>query len=294
MNSRAKALWLTARPKTLSASVVPVMVGSSLVLTMNQKPVLWICVFALLAAIMIQVGTNYINDALDFIKGADSETRLGERRATQSGWFTARMVMAMGIACFAAAVALGWPLVVEGGWPILAIGLISLVMGYAYTGGPFPLAYLGLGDLFVVIFFGLVAVGGVYFLETKTYDWSALVAGLQIGLLATVLIAINNLRDLDQDLLVKKRTLAVRLGPKLGRLEVVLLISVAFGLNLFWLNRGLWYAFVLPLLVLPLAIGILRTLLFTEASRRYNQLLAQAALMHMLFGMLLSLGFFLK
>src|ERR1035437_2034115 len=101
MNSRAKARWLTAPPKTLAASVVPVMVGSSLVLTMDQRPALWIAVFALLAAIVIQVGTNYINDALDFIKGADSEPRLGERRATQSGWFTARAVMAIGIACFA-------------------------------------------------------------------------------------------------------------------------------------------------------------------------------------------------
>lgn len=294
MNSRARALWLTARPKTLAASVVPVLTGTALSVAIGAHPPLWIGVFALLSAIMIQVGTNYVNDALDFVKGADRETRLGEARATQSGWFSGRMVMGIGIFCFAVAAVLGIPLVVAGGWPILAIGLVSLLMGYAYTGGPYPLAYVGLGDLFVILFFGLVAVGGVFYLQTGGYDLNAVVAGLQVGLLATVLIAINNLRDLEGDRLVGKRTLAVRLGPRRGRIEVLLLFAGAFALNFFWLHKGFWFAFALPWLALPLAIKVLRALFTTEAGRHYNQLLAQAAFVHMLFGMLLSVGFFLR
>lgn len=294
MTSKSRALILTARPKTLAAAVVPVLVGTALSLAMNAHPPAWIAVLAMLSAIFIQIGTNYVNDALDFIKGADKETRLGEARASQSGWFSSRSVLMMGFGCFAVAAALGLPLVMLGGWPILVIGLISLVMGYAYTGGPFPLAYVGLGDLFVILFFGLVAVGGVYYLQTGEFGWAAVVAGLQVGFLATVLIAINNLRDLDNDRLVGKRTLAVRLGPKRGRYEVLFLIVVAFGLNLFWLSQGFYYAFALPWIALPLAIRVLRALFRTEAGRHYNQLLAQAAFVHMLFGMLLSVGLFLR
>lgn len=294
MNARAHALWLTARPKTLAASVVPVLAGTALSIAMGVHPPLWIWVFALGSAIMIQVGTNYVNDALDFLKGADKETRKGEARATQSGWFTHKTVLLLGIACFAVAMALGVPLVYAGGWPILTIGLISLCMGYAYTGGPFPLAYIGLGDLFVILFFGLVAVGGVFFLETGTYSWPAVVAGIQVGLLATVLIAINNLRDLEEDRLVGKRTLAVRLGPKRGRYEVLFLVVVAFVLNFFWISQGLWFAFGLPWFALPMALKVVRALFTTEAGRHYNQLLAKAAFVHMLFGMLLSLGFILR
>lgn len=294
VKSKVRALWLTARPKTLSASVVPVVVGSALVWSVGEKPKLCITLLALFSAIFIQIGTNFINDALDFIKGADGANRLGEARATQQGWFSHKSVLAIGIGCFGLAVLLGIPLVWYGGWPIFTIGIVSVAMGYAYTGGPFPLAYVGLGDLFVVIFFGLVAVGGVFFLHTQRYDWAAMVAGLQIGLLATVLIAINNLRDLDQDQLVGKKTLAVRLGPKLGRLEVLLLVLGAFGLNLYWLNKGQLFAFALPLFALPPAISLVQTLLRTEAGRQYNQLLARAALVHMLFGMLLSLGLFLQ
>lgn len=291
--SKWRALFLTARPKTLSAAVVPVLVATALVSSEAHPVHLWISVLAVAASILIQIGTNFINDALDFVKGADTETRLGDRRACHQGWFSPRAVLAMGIGFFALAVACGLPLVLSGGWPIFWIGVISLFMGYAYTGGPWPLAYVGLGDLFVIIFFGLVAVGGVYFLQTQTYSVSALVAGLQVGLLATVLIAINNLRDLDQDRLIAKRTLAVRLGPKLGRFEVLLLILAAFALNFYWLNRGSYLAFALPLLAMPAAFKVIMTLLQSEASREYNRLLAKASLVHMLFGTLLSLGFIL-
>lgn len=291
--SRRRALILTARPKTLAAAVVPILVASSLVFAEGKAFVWWISLCALMSSIFIQIGTNFVNDALDFIKGADGETRLGDARACQSGWFKPKQVLAMGLGCFALAMAFGLPLVMVGGWPIFWIGIVSLCMGYAYTGGPYPLAYVGLGDLFVILFFGIVAVGGVFYLHTHTYPLGALISGVQVGLLATVLIAINNLRDLDQDREINKRTLAVRLGPKLGRLEVLLLILVAFSLNLFWLGRGDWLAFLLPMFALPPSIRVVMNLLRSEASREYNGLLARAALVHMLFGVLLSAGFLL-
>ncbi|HMN69112.1 MAG TPA: 1,4-dihydroxy-2-naphthoate octaprenyltransferase [Bdellovibrionales bacterium] len=290
MSGKLRALFLTARPKTLSAAVVPVLVATALVHAEGLPVKWWISVCAVLSAIFIQIGTNFLNDAIDFWKGADKETRLGEARAAQSGWFSARAVLLMGFGSLLGALLLGVPLVVEGGWPIFWIGVVSLAMAYAYTGGPWPLAYKGLGDLFVILFFGVIAVGGVYYLQTRTFAASAVVAGLQIGCLATVLIAINNLRDLEQDAKVGKRTLAVRLGPKLGRLEVVALLAFTFALNVFWFRRGEIWAATLPFLSLPVGLFVLTRLFQWQASARYNELLARAALLHMLFGAMLSLG----
>jgi 1,4-dihydroxy-2-naphthoate octaprenyltransferase len=289
-----KAVVLAVRPKTLSAAVVPVLVATALVKWSGSIITPWISIVAVLSALLIQIGTNFVNDAIDFDKGADGETRLGPKRATQSGWLSRGQVMTLAYVCFGGAFALGVPLVLEGGWPIVVIGLISLVMGYAYTGGPFPLAYLGLGDFFVILFFGVIAVSGVFFLHAKDFPPAALVAGLQVGLLATVLIAINNLRDLDQDRLVHKKTLAVRLGPKLGRFEVALLVVGAFALQMFWLRPGPGWAFTLPLFALPFAVHVVWKVATTPASPAFNRFLAQAGFVHMLFGVLLSIGLFLE
>ena len=291
MNPRVRALILTARPKTLAAAVVPILVATALVRADGHPVSALISIAALLSTIFIQIGTNFLNDAIDFKKGADTETRLGDARASQSGWFSPRSVFGMGLGCLGLAMLFGVPLVYLGGLPILIVGVVSLLMGYAYTGGPIPLAYVGLGDLFVILFFGLVAVGGVYFLQTQTYGWTPAVAGLQVGLLATVLIAINNLRDLDQDRLIHKKTLAVRLGPRLGRIEVLVLFAVAFSLNAYWLSNGRYWAGGLPFLALWPAWRVAKTLLHSQPSREYNRLLAKAAMVHMLFGVLLSAGF---
>jgi len=289
-----KAALLALRPKTLTAAVVPVVVATALVHAHGFAVQWWISITALLSAALIQIGTNFVNDAIDFEKGADTETRLGPRRATQQGWLTKKQVMNLAFACFAGAFLLGIPLVYQGGWPIVIIGVVSLLMGYAYTGGPLPLAYAGLGDLFVIIFFGLVATGGVFFLHTGFAGLPALVAGLQIGLLATVMIAINNLRDLDQDRLVSKKTLAVRLGPALGRVEVVFLFLLTFALQWYWYESGSAWAFALPFAAALPAGKVLKTLLTTSPSREYNTLLAQAAFVHILFGVLFSIGLILQ
>lgn len=287
--------WLLAfRPKTLTAAVVPVFVGTAL-LAVSSAPIRWWITFCALAgALFIQIGTNLINDALDFKKGADTEERLGPKRVTQSGLLSAEQVLRMGYASFALAFLFGIPLVMHGGWVIVAIGLISLFCGYAYTGGPFPLAYRGMGDLFVILFFGLVAVGGVYYLHTGAFHLDAAVAGLQVGFLCTVLIAINNLRDIDGDRKVNKKTLAVRFGKGFVRLEILVLSFLPFLLSFYWWRRGYFWPAVLPFLILPMAGRLVRAVMTEEPGEIYNEFLAQAAKVHVFFGILFSLGFFMQ
>lgn len=285
--------WLLAtRPKTLTAALVPIAVGTALAHARGFVLDWRISVLALVSVTFIQIGTNLVNDAIDFKKGADTEKRIGPKRVTQSGLLTPRQVMTGAFVCFALAMATGIPLVIAGGWVIVAIGLLSLLLAYGYTGGPFPLAYLGLGDLFVFLFFGLVAVGGIYFLQSGGWDLSAGVAGAQVGLLATVLIAINNLRDREGDVLVGKRTLAVRLGVTGSRAEILVLCVAPYVLNLYWLQFGLKMAVLLPFFTLPLALRLCLKVLLTAPGPEYNVLLGRAAGLQLLFGLLWSVGAF--
>ena len=287
--------WILAfRPKTLTASFVPIVAASALVYAQNAHLDWKIFFCALMSSLFIQIGTNLVNDASDFKKGADTEKRLGPQRVTQAGFFTARQVMWMGTLCFAIAVVFGIPLVIQGGFPIVVIGVLSVICGYAYTAGPFPLAYRGLGDLFVILFFGIVAVMGMNFLYTQKWTEEALVLGLQIGFLSTVLIAINNLRDRATDILVGKKTLAVRLGPDKARIEIALLIVIPFVLNFYWLQKGFYWVAIMPLAILPLGIQIIKKIYFHEPGVIYNQFLGQSAGLHLLFGILMSVGFILS
>ena len=284
--------WIQAlRPKTLTAALVPVLVATALVRAESHDIVWWVSVCALLSAVFIQIGTNLVNDALDFKKGADTGSRIGPQRVTQSGLLTSKQVMAGAGLCFFVAFLLGVPLVLKGGWPIVAIGTVSLLMGYAYTGGPFPLAYKGLGDLFVIVFFGLIAVMGTYFLHVGEVSSGAAIAGLQVGLLATVLIAINNLRDAPQDALVGKRTLAVRFGVLFSRVEILVLALAPFLISAYWFRQGQGLAAILPLCVFPLARRLVMGVFRTEPSAEYNRFLGMGAALHLLFGVFLAVGF---
>lgn len=291
--SLAKALIQTSRPKTLTASVVPVVVAVALAYHDFQKVNFGLLVLILLSAGFIQIGTNFANDALDFIKGADNHERLGPQRATHQGWMTPKMVLSLAGVCFFISFLCGIPLVMQGGWPIVIIGLVSLAMGYCYTGGPYPLAYKGLGDIFVLIFFGWVAVGGTYYLMTGTWNSSAFVAGTQVGLLGVVLIAVNNLRDRISDAKVGKLTLSVRLG-RLAHWEITTLVLATFALSFFWLQQGLWKPALYPTLVFPFALQLDRHVRSTVAGPIYNVYLARAAKIQLGFGALLSLGFCLS
>jgi 1,4-dihydroxy-2-naphthoate octaprenyltransferase len=283
---------LAARPRTLGAAVVPVLAGTALAFAARSlDPLTTILILA--CAVLIQIATNYFNDAIDHAKGADSAARIGPTRVTSAGLLGPRAVMRGGAVCLAMAVLLSVPLVLRGGWPIVVIGLFSLFFAYAYTGGPFPLAYLGLGEIFVVLFFGIIAVAGTFYLNTLAWSWESVLAGLQIGLHASVLLAVNNLRDIESDHAAGKRTLAARFGLTFARRENAALVMAPFVLGIAWLPLGYLWAFLLPLMTLPLAWWLARACLAAAPDRSVNRLLAQAAALHTAFGLLLALGFVL-
>jgi 1,4-dihydroxy-2-naphthoate octaprenyltransferase len=283
---------LAARPRTLGAAVVPVLAGTALAFAARSlDPLTTILILA--CAVLIQIATNYFNDAIDHAKGADSAARIGPTRVTSAGLLGPRAVMRGGAVCLAMAVLLSVPLVLRGGWPIVVIGLFSLFFTYAYTGGPFPLAYVGLGEIFVVLFFGIIAVAGTFYLNTLAWSWESVLAGLQIGLHASVLLAVNNLRDIESDHAAGKRTLAARFGLTFARRENAALVMAPFVLGIAWLPLGYLWAFLLPLMTLPLAWWLARACLAAAPDRSVNRLLAQAAALHTAFGLLLALGFVL-
>jgi 1,4-dihydroxy-2-naphthoate octaprenyltransferase len=289
--------WMMAfRPKTLTAALVPILLGVAYVVSISKGATLiqwWIPVLALLASIFIQIGTNLVNDAVDAEKGADTEARLGPVRVTQKGLLTRRQVFSMAGLSFGLAALCGVPLVVHGGWPILVVGLLSVLMGYSYTAGPFPLAYLGLGDVFVILFFGLIAVQGLVYLMTTTWVSESLLLGLQVGFLSTVLIAINNLRDVETDVQANKKTLPVRFGKRFARYEILVLLILPFVMNIYWGVRFGWWAALLPMLLFPLAVKLCKRIFLTEPSSVYNEFLAEAAKIQLGFGALLALGFWI-
>lgn len=289
--NKIKSILLAFRPKTLTAALVPCVAATAFVKSTGLPWDGWVLFYALMASFLIQIGTNLVNDAVDFKKGADTEKRIGPQRITQAGILSSSQVMALGSLCFLLAVLCGIPLVLKGGWVIVAIGLASVLMGYSYTAGPFPLAYLGLGDLFVILFFGLLAVTGMVYLNTGEWMFEALVLGLQIGFHATVLIAINNLRDRSGDLLVNKRTLAVRFGVNFSRYEIAALCFLPFILNLYWWFEGYKLAAIFSMFALPLAVKITKNVFSIEPSPLYNQFLGQAAGLHLVFGILIAIGF---
>lgn len=290
-----KPWFLASRPKTLTAGVMPVVVGTALassVLRAVDVSIHWhLSLCALACAILIQIGTNLINDAKDYENGVDTSERIGPLRVTQSGLLSSVQVMAGGLICFVLATLISIPLVIAGGWPIVILGVMSLLCGYGYTGGPFPLAYAGVGDIFVIFFFGLAAVSGVFFLQTGRLSLPAALAGLQLGFLSTVLIAVNNLRDVESDRISDKKTLAVRFGLTFARFEITLLALLPIVLQAdFALITG-QRSLALPLLSLPIALLLIINIWRTPPSRYYNRFLAQAAMLHLVFGILLSASY---
>ena len=284
---------MAARPKTLTAALVPVAVGTGLAFGLGVGR--WLpALAALLGAVLIQIGTNFINDYYDFKKGADTHERLGPKRVTQSGLIAPGTVLAGAGVCFALATAVGLYLVMVGGWPIIAIGVASLLCGYAYTGGPFPLGYNGLGDLFVFIFFGLVAVTGTYYVQAGTVDPAAWWAAVPVGASGTMLIVVNNLRDVTTDVKAGKRTLAVRFGTGMGKAEYVLLLVVSFAtpFAMFALKLASPWVF-LSLVSLPLAVPPLKLVMKAEGAA-LNPALGGTARFQLVFGLLFALGLYLR
>lgn len=284
--------WLLAiRPKTLGISVVPVLVGSSLAWS-DQATLQWLpALAALLAAMLIQIGTNLHNDAADFERGADTAERLGPPRATAEGWFSAPQVKQAALASFCAAFLIGIYLVWVGGWPIVTIGLLSLLAGYAYTGGPRPIAYSATGELFVFLFFGLLAVCGSYYLQTASVTLDSLICAVAIGLLAAAVLLVNNYRDLETDRRAHKLTLTHYLGRERARQLYVLLLLLPLALPVAFNQQrdGSW----LVVLSLPFALWLLQRFSREPPGPGFNALLADTARLQLLYGVLLSIGLLL-
>lgn len=286
--------WILAsRPKTLPAASAPVIVGTALALgdgAFRPGPAL----AALIAALLIQVGTNFANDVFDYQKGTDTHERTGPLRVTQAGLLTPRQVFLGMCVVFGLAFVIGLYLIAVGGWPILVIGILSIISGIAYTGGPYPLGYHGLGDLFVFIFFGPVAVCGTYYVQALSLDWHVFVASVPMGLLTTAILVVNNYRDLHTDRKAGKKTLAVRLGRKGTRWEYVLLLGISFLIPVgSWQVDGGSVWMLLPLLTIPLAVPLIRDMYVKEGAA-LNETLAGTGKLELMYGICYALGYILS
>lgn len=288
------SIWLqTIRPKTLTAAIVPFCAGAALAYAGGASIAWDLLIFALASALCIQIATNLLNDAFDFVKDTSDPKRLGPKRAIHLGVADGKQMYILGMAFFVFAWLFAIPLILHGGVVIAVILLFSMLAGYFYSGGPLPLTSVGLGDPFVLLFYGWVATAASYWLQTNAVDAKALLLGTQIGLLCTTIIAVDNYRDIDSDEKANKKTLAVRFGPEFAKFEIAFLTFFPFALNFFWLSWGYVYVAILPMLAAPLASYLLARIWKTRPSKAYNGFLALAALLHLCFGVLLIIGFVL-
>jgi len=284
--------WILAiRPKTLPAAVGPVLVGSALAFADNQFALIP-ALAALGISLLLQIGVNLANDYFDGIKGIDTKERLGPVRVTQSGLIAPAAVKTAMLLTFSLAAGIGFYLMMFGGWPVIFIGTASILAALGYSGGPFPLASHGLGDLFVFIFFGLVAVCGTYYVQALQLTWLVFFMAAAVGLPITAILVINNLRDLPTDQKVGKNTLAVILGEDLSKIEYSLLLALAYGLLLIiWMAGWASFWILFPLLSLPWAVALIRTVLRSDITPGLNSMLAKTAGLSLLYSILLAVGF---
>ena len=283
--------FLAIRPKTLGISVAPVLVGSSLAYAELGR-ILWLpALSALVAALFIQIGTNLYNDAADYERGADTPERIGPARATAQGWFTPSQVKLAAHLCFSLAFLIGIYLSTIGGWPIVVIGLLSLASGYAYTAGPKPISYSASGELFVFLFFGLIAVMGSYYLQTLKLTIDSLICASALGLLAAAVLLVNNYRDLETDSKTHKLTLTHYLGRRGSHTLYGLFLLLPFLIPLLLSSFGIWIWMIL--ILLPAALSLLHNFVRESPGPIFNAYLANTAKLQLSYSILLSLGLYL-
>jgi len=291
---RGARVWLlAARPATLPAAIVPVLVGTAAALHGGRELRVGPFLAALIASLLIQIGTNFANDLSDFLKGADTADRLGPMRVTQTGLVTPREVLVATCLTFGAAALIGLYLISIAGWPIPLIGVLCILAGILYTGGPWPYGYHSLGDLICFLFFGVLAVVGSAYVQTLSVSPLVLWASIPTGLLVTAILIVNNLRDIDTDRSVRKRTLAVLIGARNTRIEYFACVIGAFAVPLIVYLQGLsgpW--FWLPWLSAPLAVWLLRYVSRTSG-RPLNKALKRTGQLHLAFGVLFAASLWL-
>jgi 1,4-dihydroxy-2-naphthoate octaprenyltransferase len=282
-------IWLmAARPRTLPAALAPVLVGTALGIQGGEFDV-FAFLAALLGALFIQVGTNLSNDYSDARRGADTEDRLGPVRVTAGGLVPPRQVLLATAVSFGLAVLCGIYLIVVAGWVLLLIGLASIVAGILYTGGPRPYGYEGLGEVFVFLFFGVVAVTGSYYVQIQHLTWQAFVASVPVGLIAAAILIVNNVRDIDTDRRASKRTLAVRMGRERTRVFYAVVLAGSY-VALIPLVFGLTAWVLLPLLSIPLALRLVALVRRRTDGPSLNGALARTGMLQLVFCLLLGAG----
>ena len=284
--------WLlAARPKTLPAAVAPVLLGTVMAWEADGFH-LWAAVCALGCGLLIQIGTNFCNDYADFVRGADTPERKGPLRVTQAGLISVRAMRMATLVVFALAVVLGSYLIMRGGWVVLAIGLASIAAGVLYTSGRYPLGYLGLGDVLVLIFFGPIAVGGTYYVQALDITTAVVVIGFAPGLLATAILVVNNIRDIDQDRAAGKKTTVVRFGRRfgIGLWVACVVVAALLPLELVVASGGENYWSGAAILILIPALGILHRLITSTESEVLNPLLGYTAALLLAHSLLFSIG----
>jgi len=291
MNKESKLnSWLLAsRPKTLLAAVVPVMVGSALAISMNKFFVLY-SIFALLCSILIQIGTNFTNDLYDYLKGSDTTKRKGPRRVLASELISVSEMRTAIILVFGLTFLLGLYLVYSVGSLILWVGIFSIFAGIIYTAGPYPLAYNGLGDVFVFIFFGIVGTMGTFYLHTQEISILALIVSIPVGALITNILIVNNYRDIQEDRNANKKTLAVLLGKEFSRWQFIFLIIISYLASfVLYFNFAFNLWIFLPFATIPIAVVLVK-MIYTLNGEELNKTLELTAKFAGLFGLLLSVG----
>lgn len=286
-------IWIAAaRPKTLAAAIVPVMVGASLAYDESSLNIVF-TVIALLVALLIQIGTNFANDLYDYLKGADSKKRIGPLRVLNEGLVTPSQMKTAIALVFGAAFLLGLYVVTETSYWLLLAGVISILSGMAYTSGPYPLAYNGLGDIFVFIFFGIVATTGTYYVNTGDISLAVIIASFPAGLLITNILVVNNYRDAEQDSAAGKNTLVVLLGKRFARFQYISSVMVSFAVPVYLHisgNQTEWIYIVF--ISMPVSIILIKNFL-SKTGAELNTTLENTAKFSALFGLLYSLGILL-
>ena len=288
-------LWLVAaRPRTLPAAIAPVLVGTALAGSEDVfKPLRFAC--ALIGSVFIQIGTNLANDYSDARRGADTEDRLGPVRVTAGGLMPPQRVLTGTYVAFGIAVAAGTYLIAVAGWELLVVGIASIAAGVLYTGGPRPYGYEGLGELFVFLFFGVVAVVGSYFVQVEELRWEAFALAVPVGLLASAILVVNNVRDVDTDRRAGKRTLAVKLGRDRARGLFAAMVYLSFVVPLIVAAAGdlSWWV-LLAVASLPLAPPLVRTVRTRTDGASLNAALAATGRLLAVYSVLLAAGVLLS
>ena len=282
--------WVIAsRPKTMTAAIAPVLLGSALAYYEGAFDIITFFVI-LIAACLIQIGTNLTNDLFDYIKGADNNNRLGPKRAMQAGLILEPEMKRAILIVFSLSICFGFYLALLGGWIIVGIGLLSILFAILYTGGPYPLAYNGLGDIFVFIFFGLIAVSGTYYLYTDYFSINSFILGSSAGCLATAILVVNNLRDIDNDKEYGKNTLAVYFGKKFTQFEYLLLMIIVYIIPIYIsIDLGNKASIYIVYFTLPICIRLIIDVFYKKNSM-LNETLEATAKLLLLYSLLLSFG----